>query len=89
MKTKLLKLEEVAIELGCSCYTINNWYRAKKKNPDNELFDLLPEPRQSGGRQTRYWTQRDINKLKKFSSQLPKGRRGIMGKYKGKGTKNG
>lgn len=89
MKNRKLKLEEVALLVGVSCYTINNWYRAKRKNPDMDVFQLLPEPQQASDRQTRYWTQNDVYKLIEFSSKLPKGRNGIMGKYKGRGTKNG
>lgn len=78
-KERLLKIEEVALLVGCSCKTINNWYAWKKTNPDNELVKLLPDFTQSGQRQTRYWKQADVYKLIEFKTKIPQGRNGILG----------
>lgn len=77
--TKLLKLEEVAILIGSSYWTVRTWYVWKSKNKDHPLAQLLPDPIQSAPRQTRYWKQSDIWKLLEFKSKLPRGRNGVMG----------
>lgn len=84
-----LKIEEVAMLIGCSTESINCWYRYKKRNPKSAICKLLPDFEQNGERQTRFWTQADVYKLIEFQSKLPRGRNGLMGKYNGKGTKNG
>lgn len=74
-----LRIEEVAILIGSSVQSINNWYRFKKGNPDNELCKILPDFIQAGERQTRYWKSSDIWKLIEFKNTIPHGRNGIMG----------
>lgn len=76
---RLLKLEEVAILIGSSGKSINNWYWFKRENPDNEYAKMLPDYVQYGPRQTRYWRESDIWKLIKFKQSIPQGRNGIMG----------
>lgn len=76
---KKLRAEEVALLVGCSVPTLNNWYRFKKENPDHEMAKLLPEFTQHGQLQQRYWTEADIYKLIEFRSKLPRGRGGILG----------
>ena len=76
---RLLKLEEVAILIGSSGKSINNWYWFKRENPDNEYAQMLPDYVQYGPRQTRYWRESDIWKLIKFKQSIPQGRNGIMG----------
>ena len=76
---RLLKLEEVAILIGSSCKSINNWYWFKRENPDNEYARMLPDYVQEGSRQTRYWKESDIWKLINFKQSIPQGRNGIMG----------
>ena len=78
-REKMLRLEEVAILIGVSGKTINNWYMFKKQFPDNEYAQILPEFIQSGSRQTRYWKESDIAKLLTFARKIPTGRGGIMG----------
>lgn len=78
-QTRLLKLEEVAILIGSSGKSINNWYWFKRENPDNEYAKMLPDYIQEGSRQTRYWNEHDIWKLIEFKQCIPKGRNGIMG----------
>lgn len=81
---QLLKIEEVAVLLGVSCKTINNWYQFKNQNPDSEYAKMLPEFKQEHARQTRYWNTDDLWKLIEFKSKLPKGRNGIMGSLRRK-----
>lgn len=76
---RLLKLEEVAVIIGSSFKSINNWYAFKKANPDNEYAKLLPEFIQNGDRQTRYWREGDLWRLIEFKQRIPQGRNGIMG----------
>lgn len=76
---RLLKLEEVAILIGSSGKSINNWYWFKRENPDNEYAQMLPDFIQNGERQTRYWRESDIWKLIEFKNAIPQGRNGIMG----------
>lgn len=76
---RLLRLEEVAILIGSSGKSINNWYWFKRENPDNEYAKMLPDFIQDGNRQTRYWKQSDVWKLIEFKKVLPRGRNGILG----------
>lgn len=93
MENRKLRVEEVAVMIGSSVKSINNWYMFKKQNPDNELAKLLPEFKQEGTRMTRYWNESDIWKLIEFKQSIPHGRNGIMGsvtqKYYRKDNKNG
>ncbi len=79
MENNLLKVEEVAVTLGCSVKTVNNWYAFKKLKPDNEYAKLLPDFIQNGNRQTRYWKSSDIWKLIEFKNTIPQGRNGVLG----------
>jgi hypothetical protein len=79
MKEKLLRIEEVALTIGVSCKTINNWYWFKREHPDSKLASLLPDYIQDGDRQLRQWRQSDIWKLLEFKNSIPRGRGGIMG----------
>lgn len=76
---RLLKVEEVALLVGCSVKTINNWYTWKKENPEHELAKTLPDFIQSGARQTRFWKQSDVWSLINFKTVIPQGRNGILG----------
>ena len=78
-EVKELRIEEVAMLIGSSVQSINNWYRFKKENPDNEMSKLLPEFKQAGDRQTRYWSSEDVWKLLEFKKSIPHGRNGVMG----------
>lgn len=79
MAEQLLRIEEVALLVGCSTQTLNNWYRWKKSHPTHELAELLPDYQQSGNRQIRYWTKADIWKIVEFKNTIPHGRNGILG----------
>ena len=74
-----IKIEELAMRIDSSVQTINNWYKWKRENPDNDLAALLPEYIQEGNRQTRYWDTSDIWKFIEFKTAIIHGRNGIMG----------
>lgn len=76
---RLLKIEEVAVLIGSSCNSINNWYLFKRQNPDNEYAKLLPDYIQHGERQKRLWRESDVWKLIEFRNSIPQGRNGVMG----------
>lgn len=76
---RLLKIEEVAVRIGSSVKSINNWYWFKRTEPDSDYAKMLPDYIQEGNRQTRYWEESDVWKLIEFKNNLPKGRNGIMG----------
>lgn len=74
-----IKIEELAMRIDSSVQTINNWYKWKRENPDNELASILPEYIQEGNRQTRYWNAKDIWKFIEFKQAIVHGRNGVMG----------
>lgn len=74
-----LKIEQVAVLIDSSVYTINNWYTFKKEHPEHEYSKLLPDFEQAGERQTRYWDSDDIPALIEFKARVPRGRNGFMG----------
>lgn len=78
MEDRLIRVEEMAMRIGVSYKTIQNWYAFKKAYPDHELSKLLPECIQSAPRQTRYWREEDVEKLKYFKSVMPRGGQGQM-----------
>jgi len=88
VEERLYNVTEVALIVNSSINSINNWYRFKKQNPDNEYAKILPDFIQKGQRRTRYWKQSDIDKLLEFKSKLPKGRNGILGSVTQKWNKN-
>ena len=77
---KLLRIEEVASKLNCSIYTLNNWYKFKRTEPNHELAKLLPDYIQDNTTSPRYWAEKDIKKLEKFKEKRVLGRYGQMGK---------
>lgn len=79
MEERLLNATEVALIINSSLNSINNWYRFKRYNPDNEYAQMLPDYIQSGNKRTRYWKQSDIGKLIAFKSSIPVGRNGVLG----------
>ena len=87
MEKKKLRIEEVALVVGVSIQTINNWYRWKKLHEDDELATLLPNYEQVGERQIRYWDQNDVWSIMEFKKRLPHGRNGILGEITQKHTK--
>lgn len=83
-----LTINEVAMLIGVSAKTIENWYMWKRRNPDHELAMLLPDYKQTGARQTRYWDTDDVPRIKSFKERLPRGRGGLMGEVTNRERKN-
>lgn len=75
----LLRIEEVAVMCGVSTQTVNNWYKFKRENPNNEYAKLLPDFERIGGHGQRFWDKADITSLMAFKSKMPKGCKGVMG----------
>ena len=75
----LLKIEEVAVLCGVSVQSINNWYKFKRENPNDEYARLLPNYEVVGCHNQRFWDKADINSLIEFKRKMPKGRSGVMG----------
>lgn len=75
----MLRIEEVAVLCGVSVQTINNWYRFKRENPDNEYARLLPNYECIGGRGQRFWDKSDVDSLLAFKQKMPMGCKGVMG----------
>lgn len=88
MAEQKLRIEEVALLVGASTQTINNWYRWKKANPDHELAKLLPDYLQEGPRQMRHWKKSDIWLISEFKNSIPHGRNGILGDITQKYARN-
>lgn len=84
-----IKIEELATLLNCSVQTINTWYKWKRYNPDHKLAELLPDYKQEGKRQTRYWKSDDVWKLVDFKRSIIHGRNGIMGDITQRRVKKG
>lgn len=75
----LLRIEEVAVLCGVSVQTINNWYKFKRENPDNEYARLIPNYETIGGHGQRFWDKADVPSLLSFKDKMPKGCKGVMG----------
>lgn len=86
-----MRIEEVATRIGVSLQTLNRWYKFKRENPNHELSTLLPEYRKERTIRgwARIWSEDDVWKLAQFKLNVKGGRTGQMGKYDGRGTKNG
>lgn len=80
---KNLTASKVANQLDISVTTLNHWYgwyRAEDiEKPEG--VPPLPDYNQQGINGTRYWSQEDVEMLRKFKEWMPKGRAGIMGNY--------
>lgn len=79
MKERMIKVEELALAVGVSVNTVNNWYAFKRAEPDNELSKILPSFEQRNPRSTRLWKFSDIWRVKDFQSKIKIGRNGSMG----------
>ncbi len=82
MKERLIRIEEVAMLLDVNQFTIERWYRFKRKNPENKNAQLLPDfiyQTNSKNRSVRYWKESDVKKLKKFQESIVLGKLGFMG----------
>lgn len=79
MADRLIKVEELAVAVGVSVKTINNWYAFKQAEPKHELAKLLPDFKQEHPRATRLWKFSDVWRVKDFQSRIKTGRNGAMG----------
>lgn len=79
MAERLLSLQEVALLINRSPFTVSMWYKWKRENPDNELTELLPDYIQEKERGKRMWRESDVYTLLEFEKKLVRGRNGIMG----------
>ena len=78
-KDNLLRIEEVAVLIGVSVKTINNWYWYKRECPNDELSQMLPEYIQERPTSVRLWRREDLPKFFEFRTNIPYGRSGKMG----------
>lgn len=77
---RLLRVEEVALLVGCSAKTINSWYQFKRVEPNSPYAKMLPDYTQTTTKSTRYWKQSDIPKIIEFKNSIPHGCQGVLGK---------
>ena len=84
----LLRAEEVAVLCGVSIQTINNWYKFKRENPNNEFARLLPDYIVIGGHGQRFWEKSDIDAMLTFKMRVPRGCKGVMGDVTQRYVKN-
>lgn len=78
--TNKLTAQEVCKKVNISIFTLNNWYRFKKENPNDELALILPEFEKDYEKSQRTWNTEDIKLLKLFKSKRKLGRNGQMSK---------
>lgn len=75
-----LKVDKLAMLVGVSVRTINNWYWFKNANPNNEYAKMLPDYKiDKKNRGSRVWDSDDVEKLIDFKSKIPHGRNGVLG----------
>lgn len=86
---RTIRIEELALAVGVSVKTVNNWYAFKKAKPDDELSKLLPEFEQENATSPRMWKFGDIWRIKDFQSRIKTGRNGYMGIITQKYVKKG
>lgn len=79
MAEQMLRIEELALVIGVSTQTINNWYRWKRAYPDNEYAKLLPDYEQKNTRGMRLWKRSDVWAVINFKNSIPHGRNGVLG----------
>lgn len=88
-----MKIEEVAFRVGVSVQTLNRWYKFKKEHPKDKISKLIPAYKKVKSKTAmgfvRLWEKEDVEKLIEFKSNVVSGRCGLMGDYKGEGTKHG
>ena len=89
MQDYLLKITEVAVLVGVTPKTIENWYAYKQACPDDEMTKLLPDiVHKDDNYRTRYWHRDDVYRLLEFKANVKTGRNGTMGKVTRKYVKN-
>ena len=89
MSRTFLTIEQVAVTCGVSVQSVNNWYKFKRENPNNEYARLLPDYFTLEGSRQRMWDKADINALIEFKQKMPKGCKGVMGSVTQRYVKKG
>lgn len=91
MTKTLLSINQVAVRVGKTAYTIKRWYNWYEKLTLEELEEYkkdgmpeLPNYTALGPTKWRYWAEEDIPKLKKFSKWVPHTKSGVMANKKDK-----
>ena len=80
-----LTATEVSYKIGKSAYTIKRWYTWYEQLTESELnkfikegMPKLPAYEVVGPTKWRYWDEKDIEQIKKFSEWVPNTRAGVM-----------
>lgn len=76
---ELINATQICALCDISIYTLNNWYRFKQNDPDNQYAKMLPEFTKAPGKTTRLWKTEDVAALLTFKATIPHGRKGILG----------
>lgn len=79
MSERMLKATEVAFLLGIAPKTLEVWYMFKRKHPENEYAQMLPDYEQERERGPRFWKESDVAKIKAFQEAKPTGKNGLFG----------
>lgn len=75
---KILYVKDLSALLGCTTWTINNWYMFKNQHPEHELAKKLPEVSYTTeGVRKRYWKLEDVEKIAEFQKVIPQGNKGL------------
>lgn len=80
-----LTINQVAVKVGKTSYTIKRWYSWYEKLSPEELESYkkqgmpeLPKYETVGPTQWRYWEEEDIRQIKKFSKWVPRTKGGVF-----------
>lgn len=80
-----LTVSQVAALIGKTAYTIKRWYEWYEQLTSDELINYikngmpeLPKYETVGATQWRYWDEKDVEQIKKFSDWVPHTRNGVM-----------
>ena len=81
MSNGMLTASKVANRLDIAVKTLTNWYKwySDETIEKPEKFPKLPMYTQEHKNGPRYWSESDIEELRKFKEWLPRGRAGVMG----------
>jgi hypothetical protein len=81
-----LTVNQVAAKIEKTSYTIKRWYTWYENLTDDEKIELfkkgmpkLPAYETVGTTKWRYWDEKDIPQIRKFSKWVPHTRGGVMG----------
>lgn len=73
---KTFNVLQVCEKVNISIYTLNLWYRYKRRYPEDGLAQLLPDYYKEHVNSQRLWNQSDIKRLIKFKNSIKVGRSG-------------